>query len=395
MFINEDPITYEKAIQSKKWRNAISKELEAHEKIGTWSKSKLPAGVQAIDTKWVFKTKEDGTKKARLVAKGYQEKNEEYLYAPVARLSTMRMLLSLALSKDWLIKHLDVPTAFLNSKLKTNIYIKIPQGVIETETDVYKLNRALYGLKCAPRTWNETFDDFANENGFRRSRSDFCLYFKDKTIMLIYVDDIIITGEEIQEIVEKLKTQFNTKNLGEIKNFIGIKIERDENRIKLSQQTMIEKVLKIAGMEDCKGVKTPVEKDINIKDNGEIINVPFREIIGSLMYLSVCTRPDITFGVSYLSRFLDRPTEKLWTAAKRILRYLKQTKTHSLVYKKNESHKIVSYSDSDWGSDQTDRKSVSGCIVYYLGNPIFWFSRKQQCWIHCDGNLALTTASDG
>lgn len=137
-------------------------------------------------------------------------------------------------------------------------------------------------------------------------------------------------------------------------------------------------------MMDCKGTKSPMETNFQFKEE-DSIDIPYRELIGSLLYISTMSRPDITFAISYLSRFLDKPTKTLWTAAKRILRYIKETIDYSLVYEKNTNNEINIYTDADWGTDKVDRKSTSGVAVYYGKNLIAWMSRKQT-------TVALSTA---
>lgn len=297
----------------------------------------------------------------------------EPTYSPVARLSTIRLLLSIALKKDWKTRQLDIPTAFLNGKLESEVYIYAPAGV-ETKSHILKLNRALYGLKESPKVWNDTFDNFATKNNFKRSRHDCCLYCGDNVWIVLYVDDIIVVGKEqcVQETEKLLKQYFQAKDLGEVENFLGMKILRTENIIKINQTKYIEKLLTTFNMEQCKPKKTPMEKTFQYNDKNEILdNVPYRQLIGGLMYLSTSTRPDITFSVSYLSRFLDRPTLETWNAGKRILRYLQGTKDIGLTFYKDTENdsKLEGYSDADWGTDKNDRKSVSGCITLYDGDP--------------------------
>lgn len=171
-----------------------------------WEVSDLPQGKKAIDTKWVFRTKDNNVKKARLVAKGFQEKIEDTVYSPVARMSTVRMVISLAVQNEWNITQLDVPTAFLNGKLTSDVFIKTPKGVDQnSKGKVLKLKRALYGLKESPKCWNETFDNVARQIGFTRSKSDVCLYTKENVIMVLYVDDILLVGNNTDNVVQKLK----------------------------------------------------------------------------------------------------------------------------------------------------------------------------------------------
>lgn len=382
-----DPNTYEEAVAAGEgWEEAIRKELEAHEKFCTWEPATLPEGIKPIDTKWIFRTKQSGMKKARLVARGFQESCNYDVYSPVAKMTTIRTMLSLALHKNLGLRQLDIPTAFLNGELEQDIYIKRPEG-IHCGAKILKLNRALYGLKSAPKCWNQKFHAFATRVGLERSARDACLYSKNNLNLVIFVDDILLFGteEEISEFVCSVKKEFNAKDLGSLHSFLGMDIVRDEDIITISQKQMIEDVIQKFRMDNCNGIQTPMAHDSVPFPTGEVVNVPFRQLIGCLMYLCMVSRPDIAFATSYLSRFLDRPTNCLWTAAKRILRYLSLTKNYALVFKKNEEENLTAFTDADWAGDQEDRKSTSGSAVFYKGNLVSWQSIKQQ-------TVALSTA---
>lgn len=260
-----------------------------------------------------------------------------------------------------------------------------------TRAQALKLNRALYGLKEAPKVWNDTFNKFAIENKFKRSEYDSCLYCKKDVWLVVYVDDILVTGktEEVKKLIKALYKAFQAKGLGEVKEFLGMSLERTPTELRISQRKMIEKVLKNFKMEQCKGISTPMEVGFQLQeDEQEILQVvPYRELIGSLMYLCTTTRADLMYSVSYLSRVLDRPTTQAWKAGKRVLRYLQQTKEMGLTYKRINSVKLKlnAYADANWATDKLDRKSISGSVIFFQGNAINWFSRKQNC-------IALSTA---
>ncbi|KAG6446041.1 hypothetical protein O3G_MSEX004231 [Manduca sexta] len=171
-----DPLTYEEAIeQGQMWIKAIDKEVNSLENLKVWKECHLPQGKKAIETKWVFRTKQDGSKKARLVVKGFQQESNNGLdiYSPVAKLTTIRLLLSQAINNNWEIRQLDIPTAFLNGTLDSEVYIKIPEGVnIYNKEKVLKLQKALYGLKEAPKCWNETLNKFCENIDMKRSKYD-------------------------------------------------------------------------------------------------------------------------------------------------------------------------------------------------------------------------------
>lgn len=385
-----DPGSYKEAVErGQDWQDAIDKELNSLKSLETWEESKLPEDKKAIDTKWVFTTKKDGTKKARLVAKGFQEETLFNVYSPVARMPTIRMMLSQAVQNDMYMKQLDVPTAFLNGFLKEDVYIKPPLGVKVEKGVVLKLKRSLYGLKQAPKCWNERLHSFLMQKGFVQSKHDFCLYILDDVYLLVYVDDIILMSKNEINLHKAhlfLKTEFNVKDLGEVSTYLGLDIVRTQESILISQESAINRLLDKFNMTDCKGAETPMEVNFTTDDNETItLDIPYRELIGSLLYLATSTRPDICFAVSFLSRFLDAPTLSLWKAAKRVLRYLKETKSKSLVYKRDSRCSLVAYTDADWAGDKKDRKSVSGSVVFFGNNLLAWFCKKQNM-------VALSTA---
>lgn len=382
--LSGDPQEFDEAIQNEEWEDAIKKELESQRKMATWEEATLPKGSKAIDTKWIFRTKQDNTKKARLVAKGYQQNNSYNNYAPVAKLSTIRLMLSIAVLRDEPLEQLDVPTAFLNGDLDEEVYIKCPKGLKIEEGKVLRLKKALYGLKEAPKCWNKRFHEFIIGKGYSLSKHDSCLYRKNNTWILLYVDDILLLGESV-DIISQLRNEFKVKELGEVKNYLGLEITRKKDRMEIRQSEMIHKLLVKFNMQDCKKVNTPMEVNYSADTDSEVIDVPFKELVGSLLYISTNSRPDITFAVCYLSRFLDKPTEDLWKAGKRILRYLKGTPEKGLLFKRCKDATLVAYSDADWAADKTDRKSTSGCAIFHGENLITWFSRKQTC-------TALSTA---
>lgn len=379
----EEPQTYEEAIKSEDWKDAISSELDSHERLGTWTPTKLPDGQVAIDTKWIFKIKEDGTKKARLVARGFQvpfDENDKYIYAPVCRMSTLRIFLSQAANNDWVLRQVDVPTAFLNGVLQSDVYIKRPKGV-KTSEETFKLNRALYGLKVAPKCWNDKFNQIMEQSGFRRSKYDCCLYCSNNVYLLLFVDDAIITGNlvEVNKLIQILFENFKVKDLGEANCFLGMQIRRNKDGVMVTQSKIIDSVLNEFNMKNCRSVVTPMEVGFQIEETDLNLSVPYRRLVCSLMYIAVTTRPDLSFAVSCLSRVLDKPTDQTWKAAKRVLRYLSNTKDLELKFEKENNSSLQCFSDADWASDKTSRKSVSGFIAFDGSNPISWFSKKQTC----------------
>lgn len=383
---------------SNKWMQAVEEELDALKENDTWTVTKLPAGKKAINSKWVFRVKPDANGnvdkyKARLVVKGCSQKegiDYSETYAPVASLVTVRTLLAFINQHGLLAEQLDVKNAFLHGSIKEEIYIKVPDGLkIEQtckEPMVCKLNKSLYGLKQAPMEWNSRFDTFIQAKDFKQTLSDKCLYINNTcgTILLLYVDDIILTGSS-QETLNKwkstLKSEFKMSDLGPLNLFLGIKIDRTKDGMYLTQSQYILNILKRFGMENCNAASTPLELDPSQEVNGEcILGIkPYRELIGCLSYLSLTTRPDISVAVNFYSRFQSNATNTQWIGLKRILRYLKGTMEVGLFFKqKSDVPTLVGYADADFaGKTTVDKKSTSGYLFELYGNIVLWTTKKQ------------------
>ncbi|KAI3647783.1 hypothetical protein MP228_008004 [Amoeboaphelidium protococcarum] len=378
-----------------KWRKAFLDEFNSLIKNCTWVVvDQLPPGKTALPCKWLFKvkSKSDGTidrYKARLVIKGFKQKagiDYTETFAPVAKFTTIRLVLALAVYYGMYVWQMDFSTAFLNGELEDEIYMQGPEGT-ELEGKFVRLLRSLYGLKQAPRCWNTTVDKYIRKIGFKRSKADPCLYFKytdDGKLFLIvlYVDDILLICQDkdaIKQVKKQMMERFDMKDLGKVDYMVGIKVERDDDKklIKLSQKAYCDKILQRFDMDKAKGVSTPM-----LQKGGSISSSPlkkelYRSLVGSVMYLMVGTRPDIAYTVSYLSRALENPTELHLSVAKRLLRYLAGTRDMMLVYNGNESLKPVGYADADFAADLDSRRSVTGMLVKSANGAVTWKSKLQ------------------
>jgi len=242
--------------------------------------------------KWVFTNKFDNRKKARLVVRGFQQKEVlEDLYSPVARIQTLKLLLSYCCQNGLLIIQMDVETAFLNGTVKSEVFVKQPTGYDDKSGKVCKLNKALYGLRESPRTWYECFDEYIQNLGFQRSESDYCLYIKqenDETIYLIlFVDDLLICGKtmkKINEIKTKLSCKFAMKDLGEVRTYLGINIKYDykNNEMKLDQSEYIESLAEKYNIVNSKLYCTPMEQNLSLEPAQSALNdIKYRNLIGA------------------------------------------------------------------------------------------------------------------
>lgn len=365
--------------------------MESLEKHDTWKLVIPTPDANIIDSKWIFSEKlVDGKlkKKARLVARGYQQPSiEDEVYAPVARMVTLRVLLSLSIEKDLTIHQLDVRSAFLKSNLNEKVYMKPPEGLVNyKQGQVCELKKALYGLRQSPKCWNDCINDYILSLNFVRSKSDPCLYYTEFLFLLIWVDDILIFSssyEEVNIVISKLSAKFHMKDLtkknGKLR-FLGIEIERQNNCIFISQRILIAKVLKYFNMMDCKISKIPVQPKLNLTKADETKNfkAPYKELIGSLMYVMLGTRPDLCYAVCYFSRYQNSYDEEHWQYLKNVLKYLKGTEKLGLTYYRSSTNvRIFAFVDSDYAGDANDRKSTTGFFLKINTNTVFWNSKKQ------------------
>ena len=404
----EDPITVEQALSNpdtEKWMKAMEAELESLHKNQVWELSELPPGRKPVGSKWVFKRKRDADGnvkryKARLVAQGCNQKygiDYDETFCPVVRFESVRALIALAAKQKLQLHHLDVATAFLTGELDEEIFMKQPQQFEEKgkESLVCKLKRSIYGLKQSSRCWNEALDKHLKKMGFRQSNNDPCIYILqsggETFIIAVYVDDIILAGntsESIQTFIKGIAEKFKVSDMGRLHHFVGIKIGYLESgKIWMGQPTYVRKVVQKFQMDKSKPVSTPVEsgaKLVKATDEDDLIDQElYQSAVGSLLYLSTKTRPDITYAVGAVARFSSQPSQAHWVAVKRIMRYLSGTLDYGLLYGYNDN--IAGFSDADWAGDCNDRKSTSGFVFMLSGAAISWNSNKQTC-------VALSTA---
>jgi hypothetical protein len=329
--------------------------------------------------------------KARFVARGFSQKEgEDYdeTFSPVSRYTSIRAIMSLVASMGWSLHQMDVKTTFLNGAIEEEVYIEQPQGfeVHSRDTHVCRLKKALYGLKQAPRAWYARIDNYLMRLGFSKSHADPNLYYKvvnnAPVILLLYVDDLFLTGEEslIIQCKKELASEFDMKDLGLMHYYLGLEVWQKRGEVFLGQGKYAVKILQKFGMMDCKSMDTPMTTDIRkVRDSNSDPVDPslYRQLIGSLMYL-VNTRPDICFAVNTLSQFQVEPRHEHWIVAKHVLRYIRGTLNYGLRYTTSNNIQLHGFTDSDWAGSAEDRRSTSG-MCFSLGSAmISWGSRKQK-----------------
>lgn len=400
---HHEPQSYEEAMagpNKANWLAAMQDEFNSLMKNNVWTIVDRPSSCNIVSCKWIYKLKSDYSGncvvyKARLVARGFSQKpGVDYTdtFSPVVRHSTLRILFCIANELNMDMEHIDINTAFLHSKLDECIYMEQPLGFSCDNGKVCLLNKSLYGLKQASRLWNNSVYVLLTNNGYTQSKCEPCVYFKKcdnkLTLVALYVDDFYIFTDcckEKDNLFQLLQSEFSCKNLGTLNNCLGIRIHRDRTQgtLMFDQSDYIEKLLERFGMTHCKSVSTPmvVNKLEEATDNDTLSDgkYPYRELIGCLMYLSVCSRPDITYALSHLSQFNTAFTQHHWLAAKRILRYLSGTINKRLTFVKSGNFDMSVFADADFANNVVDRRSYSGFIVKIGDSTVCWESRKQHC----------------
>ncbi|RVW15974.1 Retrovirus-related Pol polyprotein from transposon RE2 [Vitis vinifera] len=365
------PKSTQEALSHPGWRQAMVDEMTALHSNGTWDLVVLPSGKSTIGCRWVYAVKvgPDGQVdrlKARLVAKGYtQVYGSDYgdTFSPVAKIASVRLLLSMAAMCSWPLYQLNIKNAFLHGDLAEEVYMEQPPGfVAQGESGlVCRLRRSLYGLKQSPRAWFSRFSSVVQEFGMLRSIADHSVFYHHNSLgqciyLVVYVDDIVITGSDqdgIQKLKQHLFTHFQTKDLGKLKYLLGIEIAQSSSGVVLSQRKYALDILEETGMLDCKPVDTPMDPNVKlVPGQGEPLGDP-----GRYRRLSPC--------------------DSHWDAVIRILRYIKSTPGQGVLYENRGHTQVVGYTDADWAGSPTDRRSTSGYCVFIGGNLISWKSKKQ------------------
>ncbi|KAH9657298.1 Integrase catalytic domain-containing protein [Citrus sinensis] len=350
--IGEELSSYKQAMNSRdksNWLSIMKKEMASLKKNDTWILVEKPMERKLVECKWIFKLKEGvaGVEppryKVRLVAKGFtQREGVDYseVFSPVAKYSSIKVLLAITAYFDLELDKLDVKTAFLHGNLEEEIYMEQPKGFIQNglEDRVCLLKKSLYGLKQSPRQGYLKFDQFMMAHGYFRSQYNNCVYCKllpsrNGIYLLFYIDDILIAckhREKIEKLKSELRSEFEMKDLGS----------------ESSDDADIEYMKKVS----------------------------YSSVVGSIMYAMVCTRPNIAYSVGLVSRFMGNPGKSHWDAAKWTLRYLKGTSESNILFGGDEgvTSKIIGYVDSDFAGDLDKRRSTTGFVFTLCGGVVSW-----------------------
>ena len=424
-----DPLTWNECMQREdaaEWKDSAQREFDSLQKHGVWKVIPgAPPGRPVIGCKMVFKIKLDANGdilkyKCRVVAKGFaQREGIDYneTFAPVLHYKTLRLLLSLVASLDYEMLQGDVPTAFLNAVCEEEVYMHLPDALKHEYPpgSVCRLLKTLYGIKQAPRAWNQDLNTAILALGYNRCIKDSCVYTKmsrsgKMMILPIFVDDVfpMCAKEDLPEMqihINELMRKYEIPSFDNAEMVLGMRITRDRSKrtLILDQELYISQLLIEYGMDNCKFSKTPAsltrgkkeesqraaifqERDDPTIDEPESINgyPKYGSLVGALMYAAISTRPDIAHSVSFRARHLLHPTHFDWIAAKRILHYLAGTAALGIKYggDMNCTTAVLNgaFCDANWGGEAgTDRKSTSGYAIKMNGGVISWGSKKQGC----------------
>lgn len=313
----------------------------------------------------------------------------------MVRYSSIRFLIALAVKLNLHISQMDAITAFLQGELSEEIYMRQPESFSDGTEKVCRLNKSLYGLKQSSRVWNEKLSRVLKKLGLNQSTADQCIFSSCSEgkilIVAIYVDDILIfdNDDKARENLKcKLQEHFKMKDIGEATSVLGVRIARSaDGSIALDQSYYIEKILKRFNMIECKPISTPMDANEKLssemcpktaEERDELKDVPYQELIGSLMFAAQITRPDICFAVSKLSQFNMNFGKQHWQAAKRVLRYLRGTIDKKLCYHKSKTSELVGYCDSDWAGDIDQRRSTTGYVFTMCDGAVSWATKQQK-----------------
>lgn len=392
---NVVPQHYSQAVLDPNFRGAMKHEIVALEDSGTWTVEDLPPGKKVLGCRWVYciKYRADGTierYKARLVVFGnHQVEGEDYTetFAPVAKMTTIRCFLELVAARDWEVHQMDVHNAFLHGELEEEVYMRLPPGFrVDDKNKVCRLHKSLYGLKQAPRCWFAKLSKALKDYGFVQSYDDYSLFVYDcKSIqvqVLIYVDDLIITGSS-PEVIAKFKGYlsqcFKMKDLGLLKYFLGIEVARNASGIYICQRKFALDIITETGLLGAKPASFPLDQNHQLAlAKGTLLSDPkrYRRLVGRLIYLRV-TRPELSYAIHILSQFMQAPRQEHWEAAVRVVRYLKWNPGQGVLLKAGQPLTLTAWCDADWGACPLTRRSLTAWFIQLGDSPVSWRTFKQ------------------
>ena len=385
--IRRDPVNF---------GNAVNKELDAFSEQKVFKLVPKPPNMDILLPNWVLELKWDGRHKARLTANGKRQikgMNFDASFAATLSLPLMRIAITIMLLLDMIMGQYDVPTAFLNSPIDRPVYMYPPKGYKMPngkEDWVWELQKCVYGLKQASRMWRSTFHDFLIELGFQQVHIETCMYVKKTqhslSIIVVYVDDFILgSTDEIEyiHIERKLVEKFKAKKFNLLDRFLGMNFKKNDNKIFINQKDIISQMCTDYNLESGKEIEMPwpggfidPKPDEQVPFTNEKV---YRSAIGTLLWIAMCTRPDIAYYVSFLSTFSNKPMKIHWEHVKKIITYLRSTANKGIMLNNDPNNSVITaYCDASHGDPNIERKSTTGFMFFFCGAPFYWASRRQK-----------------
>ena len=306
-------------------------------------------------------------------------------FSPVAKLTSIRLFISLAATHDWALHQLDIKNAFLCGDLAKEVFIEQPpkfvaQGEIGR---VCRLRKSLYDLKQSPRAWFDKFSEVIEKFGMQKSKSNRSVFYRNSQaciiLLVVYVDDIIITKNDMASISSPksfLHGQFHTKDLGMLKYFLGVEVMRSKRGIFLSQRKYVLVLLSEIGKLVAKSYQSPIAQSLYLTREGGLFKdlERYRRLVGKLNYLTV-THPDIAYSISVVSQYMASPTVDHWVVVEQIICYLKGAPGHGILYSNHGHNRLECFTYADWVGSKEDRRSTLGYCVF-VGGLVSWKSKK-------------------
>jgi hypothetical protein len=357
---------------------------------------------KVVKSKWVLTTKmlgllspEKTELRARLCARGFSQVAgvdfaKDSISAPTVRAESLRETCAEAATDGDGLYVADVEAAFLNAKLEEIVYMEIPPECREDGKDeVLLLHKAVYGLKQAGNKWYKELRSCLTEGGYTQTRSDPCVWirkFEDGSTskVAVHVDDFLVrcrTRAHFDHLLTTLRSRYTVDDRGPAKMICGISIETNTDGFTLHQTPYTDAILKKFGFDQAKPTALPsVQDESRYHTQGKLTGLtrfPIQMIVGTLLWLSLMTRPDIAYAVARLAQHVKNPTDVAYKKAARILRFLKGTRMRGIRYRKGFVDQLKAWVDADFAGDKLDRKSQTGWIFMKAGGPVAWRSVKQ------------------
>ncbi|CAI5464211.1 unnamed protein product [Closterium sp. Yama58-4] len=402
---------------SSQWQTAMDAEVASWKSTGTYVDEVPPPGANIVDGMWIFRVKRPpgspSVFKARYVARGFsQREGVDFFqtFSPTPKMTTLRVLLHVAAQRDYELHSLDFSTAFLQGSLHEEIWLRYPSGFTGSfpPGTQWSLRRPVYGLRQAPREWHDTLRTTLAALGFAPSTADPSLFLRTDTSLppfyiLVYVDDLVFATaltEALALVKSELQKKHTCTDLGELRSYLGLQITRDRacRTITLTQSHMVQQVLQRFGFTWSSPQPTPLATGHSLSappsDESVESSGPYAELVGCLMYLMTCTRPDLAYPLGLLARYVapGRHRKVHMDAAKRVLRYLCSTSGMGLVLGGRGEVVLTGHSDASWVDDQATQRSSQG-YTFSLGcGSVSWRSTRSSSVLSssCEAEIYAT-----